>query len=65
MYKCIKRIKHIAIFLEGKNQRVIELVFSISSKLYCRPVWHQLFIGKLVPQYDWGDQPPDCKGERP
>jgi hypothetical protein len=26
-------------------------------------MWHELFIDKLVPQYGWGDQPPDCKGE--
>ena len=26
-------------------------------------MWHELIIDKLVPQYGWGDQPPDCKGE--
>lgn len=28
-----------------------------------RPMWHETFIvDKLIPHYDWGDQPPDCKG---
>ena len=26
-------------------------------------MWHEAFIvDKLIPRYDWGDQPPNCKG---
>lgn len=27
-------------------------------------MWHELFIDKLVPQYGWGDQPPDVYASR-
>jgi len=35
----------------------------LALRLYCGPMRHEVFIfDKLIPQYHWGDQPPNCKG---
>ena len=68
MYEC-RYLKNIAYndLLAGYIRRKESVGYrnhvSLSSRLYCRSMWHELIIDKLVPQYGWGDQPPDCKGE--